>query len=175
MNESVCAEFIRHLDQDGALQCERPPDHIVAWIDDLNLPDGLARFMMQSWPQTDGSIAHIRINSSLSLYAHEVTGPFIEHQFINAGFAPNGDWFVIDFSTESCRPGFITLGEWTPWLDEPTDPRTYFVPIARSFESFLYRAIERLYLPTDSYAASEFRAFLNQEKKGEQDAGENLV
>jgi|GEM_PF-2879346 len=167
MNESICSEFIQHLDQHGSLECGRAPEHIIAWIDDLNLPDGLARFMMHNWPQADGFITHIRISSSLSLYADEATGPLLKHKFLNAGFAPNGDWFVIDFSTETCRPGFVTLCEWTPWLDEPTDPRRFFEPIARSFESFLYRVVERLYLPTDSYAAKEFNEFLTRERRNE--------
>ena len=36
MNEDICAEFIHHLDQNGSLECGSAPDHIVAWIDDLN-------------------------------------------------------------------------------------------------------------------------------------------
>lgn len=164
MKNSVCEEFIHHLDQDGSLECDNAPEHIKKWLEDLNLPMGLLRFMQWEWPQTDGFIAHIRILSSASLYADEATAPLLKHKFINAGSAPNGDTFVIDFSTEACVPGFITHEEWSPCSDKPGDPREFFQPIARSFESFLYRAVEGRYLPTDYYAARDFNAFLADER-----------
>ena len=164
MNNSVCEEFVQYLDKEGALECASAPGHIQTWLDDLNLPDGLASFMMCSWPQADGFIAHIRMNSSAALYADETTALLLKYKFMNAGSAPNGDWFVIDFSSKACIPGFIPLAEWDHQNQKPPNPRKYFQPIARSFESFLYRAVEGRYLPTDSYAAADFNAFLADER-----------
>jgi hypothetical protein len=164
MNSHLCGEFIGHLDQDGSLQCGHAPEHIMKWLEELNLPMDLLRFMQWRWPQSDGYIAHISVRSSVSIHADEMTSPLLKHKFLNAGFAPNGDWFVIDFSTEACVPGFVTHEEWCPWTDETEDARKFFQPIARSLESFLCRAVEGRYLPTDYYAAKEFNAFLVDER-----------
>ena len=165
MNRSVCREFLNHLDHDESLACEHAPQHIAKWLEELNLPMGLLRVMQWDWPQADGCIAHVRIMASASLYADEATAHLLPHKFLNVGSAPNGDWFVVDFSTEACVPGFITHEEWSPWSDEPEDARKFFQPIARSFDSFLYRAVEGRYLPTDYYAAKDFNAFIADERR----------
>jgi hypothetical protein len=164
MNQSLCREFIQHLDQESSLKSGPAPKRIENWLEELGLPLDFLRFMQWNWPQTDCQIAHIAIQSSESLYADEVTTLLLKHKFFNAGSAPNGDWFVIDFSTEACVPGFITHEEWSPWSEEPQDPRQFFQPIARSFDTFLYRVVEGKYLPTDYYAASDFNKFLADEK-----------
>ena len=125
---------------------------------------GLLRFMQWDWPQSDCQIAHVSIKSSASFYADEATAPLLKHKFLNVGSAPNGDTFVIDFSTDACVPGFITHEEWSHLSDEPQDPRLFFQPIGRTFESFLYRAVEGRYIPTDYYAAKEFNRFLTDER-----------
>jgi hypothetical protein len=164
MNQELCREFINHLDRNGSLKSGAAPKNIQKWLHGLALPNSLLRFMLWNWPQTDGQIGHISILSSASLYADEATAHLLKHKFLNAGSAPNGDLFVIDFSTESCVPGFITHEEWCPSSDEPQDPRLFFQPIARTFTSFLYRVVEDRYLPTDYYAAKEFNAFLKEEQ-----------
>ena len=120
--------------------------------------------MQWDWPQADCQIAHISIQSSTSFYADEATSPLLKHKFLNVGSAPNGDTFVIDFSNEACTPGFITHEEWSPWDNELQDPRQFFQPIGRTFDSFLYRVVEGKYLPTDYYAAREFNKFLADER-----------
>jgi hypothetical protein len=164
MKHSLCREFISHLDQDGSLKSGNAPKKIGTWLEKIGLPIDLLRFMQWDWPQTDCQIAHIFIMSSASLHADEATAYLLKQKFLNVGSAPNGDTFVIDFSTEACVPGFITHEEWSPWSDEPRDPRQFFQPIARNFDSFLYRVVEGKYLPTDYYAAREFNKFLADER-----------
>jgi len=157
MNMNLCRDFISYLDQGGSLKSGNAPKNIEQWLEELNLPIDLLRFMQWSWPQTDCQMAHIRIRSS---------APLLRQNFLNVGSAPNGDWFVIDFSTEACAPGFITHEEWSPWNDNSEDPRQFFQPIARTFDAFLYRIVEERYLPFDYYAAKEFNAFLLNERNG---------
>ena len=164
MKSSVCSEFIHHLDRDGSLACGNAPAKIQKWLERLKLPMDLLCLMRWDWPQTDGRIVHIDIKSSASIHADEATALLLPHKLINVGSAPNGDWFVIDFSTEAAVPGFITHEEWSPWSEPPNDPRKLFQPIARSFDSFLYRAVEDRYLPTDYYAARDFNAFIADER-----------
>ena len=165
MNHEICREFIHHLDQDGSLECGHAPEHIQRWLEELNLPVGFLTFMRWDWPQADGQIAHLTVRSSRSIYADDATVVLIAHKLLNIGSAPNGDWLVIDFSTEACGVGFVTHEEWSPWSDSPQDPRLFLQPIARSFASFLYRAVEGRYLPTDYYAARKFNSFLMEERR----------
>lgn len=173
MKRSVCREFLNHIDQDESLACAHAPEHIQKWLEDQNLPMGLLRVMQWDWPQSDGYIAHVHVKSSASLYADEVTAHLLRHKLLNIGSAPNGDWFVIDFSTEACVSGFVTHEEWSPWGEESESPRNFFQPIARSFDSFLYRAVEGRYLPTDYYAAKDFNAFIVDERSAYPSATEN--
>jgi hypothetical protein len=167
MNHLLCREFIQHLDRDESLKSGYAPENIKNWLEGLGLPIDLLRFMQWDWPQVDCQIAHIAIRSSASIYEDEATGYLQKYKFLNVGSAPNGDWFVIDYSTEACVPGFITHEEWSPWSKEPSDPRQFFQPIARGLDSFLYRVIEARYLPTDYYAAEEFNRFLAEERSAE--------
>ena len=164
MNHHLSREFIKYLDRDGDLESGYAPEQVATWLEQLALPYGLLCFMKWDWPQSDCQIAHIRILSSASIYADEATAHLLKHGLLNAGSAPNGDWFAVDFSAEACVPGFVTHEEWSPWGDEPRDARRFFQPVARSFESFLYRIVEDRYLPTDYYAAREFNTFLASER-----------
>jgi hypothetical protein len=111
MNYSLCREFISHLDKDGGLKCGNSPKHVGKWLKSLGLPWDLLRFMQWEWPQSDCYLEHIYIKSSASLHADEATTPMLIHKFLNVGSAPNGDWFVIDFSTEVVLPKMISLYE----------------------------------------------------------------
>ena len=84
-------------------------------------------------------------------------------KFLNVGYAPNGDLLVLDFSTEACVPGFICNDQF--WGGDHTNSREFFQPIARTFESLLYRISEGRYIPTDYYAAFAFNKFLDEERK----------
>jgi len=163
MNDDLCRDFIFHLDKDNSLQCGEAPDNIQTWLEGLNLPLNLLRFMRWYWPQSDCKIAHYKILSSQSIYVHEVTPIFLEFDLLNIGWAPNGDWLVIDFSKEACEPGFIPFALWNPEATKLEDPRTSFQAISRSLDAFLYRAMEGLFLPFDSYAAENLNAFLEEE------------
>jgi hypothetical protein len=167
MKFSLCREFIKFLDRDGSLKSGYAPEPVIQWLEGLDLPMDLLRFLQWDWPQTDCQLAHIRIQSSVAIRGDEATTTFLKYKFFNAGWAPNGDWFLIDFSTDACAPGFVTHDEWIPWGDESGDPREFFQPVARNFESFLYRLVEDRYLPTDFYAAREYNEFLAEEQKAE--------
>lgn len=175
MNESLCSEFIRHLDRNGDLGCDAPPVHIENWISDLRLPVELSRFLLFSWPQKDCKVADINIHSSASIYADEATAPLLKDKFFNAGWATSGDWFVVDFSNKDCIPGFIAQCEWNPWLDKPVKPRKFFQPIARSLDSLLFRITEGLYVPADYYAAKDFSEFLAKEQQVERSASDTPI
>lgn len=163
MKYDICREFIYHLDRDSDLQCGHAPDEIQAWIRELPLPSGLCPMLCWAWPQAGDYVAHVCIFPSESIKRHEMTDLLLKSQFLNAGSAPSGDMFVIDFSTEDCAVGFVTHEGWNPWSDEPGDPRSSYQPIARSLSTFLYRAVEGRYLPTDYYAAKAFNEFLAEE------------
>lgn len=164
MDDYLLRAFISHLDRDQALAIGDAPASIQKWLEEIGLPLVLLRFMRWGWPQKDCDIALCSILSSESIYAHDATLIFLKFRFLNIGNAINGDWLVIDFSTDACAPGFIPFALWNPYTPEPKDPRELFQTITRSLDSFLYRAMEGRYIPLDSYAAQDFNEFLAEEK-----------
>ncbi len=162
MNEDLCRDFIFHIDKDNSLQCGEAPDNIQTWLEGLKLPLNLLRFMCWSWPQSDCQISHFHIFSSQKIYNHEVTPILLKFDLLGIGWAINGDWLVIDFSNESCEPGLIPFALWNPLATNLENPRTLFQSISQSFDTFLYRAMEGHFLPSDSYAAENLNNFLKE-------------
>lgn len=162
MSRNLLSEFIYHLDSDDSMKLGHAPKNVQAWLEEVGLPMDLLRFLQWDWPQVDSQIGHIAVLSSKNLMADEQTEKLLGHKFLQLGSAPNGDLFVLDVSTEQCRPGFITHEEY--W-DHEDNPKEVFEPIARSLESLLYRIVEGRYLPTDYYAVKDFNAFLREEQK----------
>jgi hypothetical protein len=158
MRGDVCSELIQHLD-DGTLECGHAPQDVKDWLESLNLPMELLRFMQWRWPQQDCQIAHLSILSSRSIKDDDFAEPLAKAGFLLIGSAPNGDWLVIAFAKLGCIPGFITHEEW----DQESSPASFFEPIAKSMESLLYRIAEGRYIPTDYYAAKPFNDFLREE------------
>jgi hypothetical protein len=163
MNESLCREFMVHLDLDGKLKTGYADEETQEWLDSLDLSVELKCLMKWQWPRVDCEVAKIRLWPMSKIRGGEITPLLLEHQLFHVGNAINGDWLVVDFSTDACVPGFVTYSEWMAWDDEPENPRKYFQPIARGFDSFLYRLVEKLFVPTDYYAAKEFNEFLAEE------------
>ncbi len=158
MRGDVCKELMNHLDQ-GELKCGHAPQDVKDWLENLNLPMEFLRFMQWNWPQKNGKLAHLVIFSSQSIKDDEFSIRLAETGLLLIGFAPNGDWLVVDFLDPPCVPGFIAFAEW----DQESDPREFFEPVARSMESLLYRIAEKRYVPTDYYAAKPFNEFLHEE------------
>jgi hypothetical protein len=160
MSRELLSEFIYHLDADRSMKLGHAPDDVQAWLEDLGLPIDIRRFLQWDWPQTNSYIRHIALMSSENIIKDEYTSALLPYKFLHLGSAPNGDFFVLDISTDPCRPGFITHEEYCE-----KNPRVVFQPIARSFESLLYRLVEGRYVPKDYYAAREFNEFLEQERQ----------
>lgn len=164
MNYFLCARFIQYLNREDGLSCGHAPEHIKVWLEQLGLPTELLRFMQWEWPQVDCQIGPVAILSSASIYADEATAVLLKYKFLNIGSAPNGDWFAIDFFTDACQPGFVAHEKWSPWSDQPSDPRGFFEPIGRLLDSFLYRVVEDRFVPYDYDVAKDFNRFLADEK-----------
>ena len=160
MRADVCRELLIHLDK-GELQCGHAPKPVQKWLEKIKLPTDFLRFMQWYWPQQDGQLAHLTILSSSSIKSDDSAELLASAGFLLIGAAPNGDSLVVDFGKRACVPGFITHEEW----DQESKPREFFEPIARSFESLLYRLAEGRYVPTDYYAAKPFNVFLREEEK----------
>ncbi len=158
--------FMVYLDSDDSLKVGEPSEKIKRWLRKQKLPSEFLTVALRYWPQDPNcELGHITMNSSLQIYEDEEITPLLaSFNFFNAGSSSTGDFFVVDLSTKECVPGFITLSEWDRWAKDP-DPRPLFQPIARSFDSFLYRVVEKLFLPVDYYSAQAFNKFLKAEGK----------
>ena len=164
----LLTEFIYHLDVNQDMEIGHAPEDVIAWIEGLGLPMSIRRFLQWAWPQVDSQIGHIAIMSSAKVRSNDLANQFTSQKLLWLGSAGNGDFFVLDYSTEQCIPGFITHEEcWTGTGVLNKELRQYFQPIAPTLESLLYRLVERRYVPRDYYAASDFNAFLDEERRTE--------
>jgi hypothetical protein len=163
MNTSIAYWFMHHLD-DGSLKVESAPSSIQKWLEGLGLPMDLLRFMQGTWPQKDCQIGPVSFVCSKHLPKQLDFQVLLDHKLLPIGDGPGGDRFVIDFSVESYPVGFISHEE----FDGKSDPRKFFRPAARSFESFLHRVSEKRFFPCDYFAAGDFNAFLHEEASHQQ-------
>jgi hypothetical protein len=154
MNFDLCANLLHHLDR-GRLKIGKAPADVIIWLNNLNLPPNLAHIIQYYWVSDDCCLLDRSINlwSAKSIQDDEETQPLLAAEFLKIGEAMNGDCFVIDFSTESCSPGFVNHEECT--LGQ-SDPREYFQPIASSFEALLKRVDEGCYIPEDYFEAEDY-------------------
>jgi hypothetical protein len=64
--------------------------------------------------------------SAASIYEDKATPRLHAHKFLNIGYASDGDWIVIDVSTQKCTAGLLSHDEWNPWVEDQGDPRDAF-------------------------------------------------
>lgn len=160
VNGEAARLLMHHLDR-GQLRVGNAPQAVQDWLESLGLPLDLLRFLQWSWPQEECSFGAIDIHGSESLPLLDRADVFLASKLLRIGSGPNGDFFAIDFSVDSCPVGFVTHEEW----DGESDPRPHFEPVTRSIESFLNRVAEDRFVPCDYYAAREFNEFLRDESE----------
>jgi hypothetical protein len=162
MRFDLCKEFMCHLD-DGSLAVDHAPEEVAEWLEKSRLPMDLLRFLQWYWPQKSASLQHLLFWSSVSIMEDEQTERLMKHSLIPIGNAPNGDYLVLDFSKETCVPGFVSIH--IDWDEKAAKkPRDSFAPLARTFESLLFRLVEQRYVPIDFPAARDFIEFLAEER-----------
>ncbi|MCE5327779.1 MAG: hypothetical protein LLG01_15340 [Planctomycetaceae bacterium] len=162
MAEELLSDFLRHLDRFGSMEIGTAPENIQKWLPTTGLPDFMVRLLMHNWPQVDSQVDHLVLFSSQRIHDFEATNPLIEQGLFIIGAGRSGDLVVVDFRSSACVPGFVSCEEWWPPAD---NARNFFQPIARSFESLLFRIIEGRYIPLDWYSAGFFNAFLKEERE----------
>jgi hypothetical protein len=170
MSYDVCRELICHLDKDGSLGIEASSKAVVKWLEAAELPWNLDMMIRHYWPQQESQIGHISWLTASELVQREQQPLFMAAKLLEVGSAPNGDPFVIDFSSDACAVGFVSHEEFS---DNEAEVRKVFQPIARSFASFLHRVAEERYLPTDYFAAKAFNEFLREEQNAGKDNDPN--
>lgn len=156
MDESLCTSFLLHLDREGVLDCGEASPEIREWLKTLGLPNCLRFLLEDTWPRENFSLAGLNLFSLTKIRASSFTAPVLERGFLAIGTAANGDFLVIDVSSPDCTSGFIDHSSWSPWVDEPGNPRDFFEPIAPTFERFLSLVVEHRFIPRDYYDARGF-------------------
>ena len=158
MNQEVATSLLYHIDDD-ALSLGHAPEATRDWLKILGLPVDLLQFMMFNWAQADGHIGAVDILCSKAIPEQEDVDVYVTHKLLPVGSGPNGDRFVIDYSTDSCPVGFVTSSEY----GGEGDPREFFRTAARSVESFLHRIAEGRFYPCEYYETGAFNEFLRAE------------
>ena len=156
MRSALIRELLNFLDSDGALRVGNCAPAEDAKLEALNLPLDLKRLLQWSWPQTpDAMVGPYRLRSSGQILAPEDLRRLIPECLLAVGDALNGDLLVVQFSDERCPTGLLSHDR---WFDEPAPPAAEcFATVTESLEEYFFRVAEQMYLPTDYYAACEWR------------------
>jgi hypothetical protein len=83
---------------------------------------------------------------------------------IPIGSAANGDILVINYQQESPAVGLVSHDEL--W-ESKGNPLEVYEVVTASIDEYLFRAVEKMYLPIDYYAAHELNA-LKREMRSQQ-------
>ena len=159
MDSSIASNLMYHLagDEPGI---EHAPKEIDAWLESLPLPMDLKRMLQWYWPKHGVQLGPIHFHSPMGIRHAPWTDAMLPHKLLALGDCPNGDAFVVDFSSDACNVGFVTREEY----DGESDPRPYYQPTFRCLETYLYRVAEERYLPADYYDARSLIDFLQAER-----------
>lgn len=160
MDGSLCTDLLLHILGDVKRAGYAPKD-TIEWLETLELPLQLLRFLQWHWVLNKEQIGGVTVWSVARAQAEEATPHFLRHKMLFLGFGPNGDPFVVDFSTTACRPGFVSHETWSPFRTTAEHPP--FEPVGRVLDSWLFRIAEGLFVPMDYDAAKNFNEFLKAE------------
>lgn len=134
------------------------------WLESLVLPAQLHRLLTNGWPERDCRFGHDILFSIDSIFADHATSKLLEHYFLVVGSASDGDWLVVDFSTDDCLAGLLPHDQWNPHEVDAGDPRAH-VWAERTLEEFLAEHLEATKViyreHEDAKAAAEKRAPLH--------------
>lgn len=163
MDAYVCRSLLDHLVEKGLLKTGSAPADVAKWLGSLELPDELAAIMQHHWVLDHSDLDKVSLISAESIRNDEFTPTLLRYKMLNVGHAINGDWFVIDFGTDKCTPGFVSHEEWSGFPDETEDPHDYFAPLANTLEAFLIRVDEGRFMPIDYYEAQDWNEHRDEE------------
>lgn len=159
MDAELCGHFLTYLLRDSDMGVGAPNRKVRGWLNRQKLPRELSNFAQKLWPQRSCVWGSVSLNSLTDIMEDEIAARLAPFKFFCAGYSITGDAFVLDISTGACAPGFIPICEWDAWADQPPDPHPFFESIARTFDSFLFRVVENLFLPVDYYVAKRLNQF----------------
>jgi hypothetical protein len=159
MDSQVTSDLMQHLAGEHPA-VEHAPDEIKSWLESLPLPITLKRMLQCHWPKAGVQLGPICMYSPSGIQHAAWTATLLRHSLIQIGDCANGDAFVVDFQTEACNVGFITLAE----HDDKQDVRQFYQPVFRCLATFLYRVAEDLYVLMDYYSGQSYAAFLGEER-----------
>ena len=151
-------DLLHFLEKQGDIALGDHHPEVLSTVEGLALPgsiDGLLRHGY--WPSEgfDAGTAgpHTLFGLRESVEDLGDLAAFARAQMFPIGAAPNGDPLVLMASGDKVEVGLVSHDLF--WEDEVSDPSEAYVMVASSLEEYLWRIVEKRYLPLDYYAAKE--------------------
>jgi hypothetical protein len=119
-----CRSIIKEFQSLHGLKAGQAPANLLSWLRGLDLPGNLLQLLQSDWPLTDCELGVLRLHSCRSMKADKATRIFLKHKLLLVGSMLDGDWVVVDFSTNACKAAIIPHDDdWNPWDNNFHDPR----------------------------------------------------
>jgi hypothetical protein len=160
MDYDLCVALIEHLDADTKCAGEASATD-KSWLTSIGVPVPLLHILQFHWPVRDCTLSHFELMSVASIRREEFTDSLLKYKFLEIGCVLNGDWVVIDLSTDRFSPGYISHEDWSG--DSGDDPRVVFAPIAPSFVILLDYINKKQFIPVDYFEALDYNAEIEGE------------
>jgi hypothetical protein len=152
MRTELIRDLLWHLEANNALQLGNADERTTENLESLDIPMKLRRVLQWHWTTSGGEVGPYTLYPVHEILKDEYFEQLFKFAMLPIGYAMNGDILVIRFQGEGCCVGLVSHDQL--WEGE-TDPDAAFVEIVGSVEEYLWRSVERRYLPTDYYSAIE--------------------
>ena len=167
MEDQSCLElFMRKIAEDRKIRCGKVSLKDGEWLESLEefgLSMGIIRFFQWHWVLESDNFNCVDVEPVTIIAQEKDFLALIEDGFFCIGVTGCGSFFVLDMRSEGCQPGFLPCHNYSE--SNEVDPRKEFEPVARNFQSWLYRVMENKFTPMDYYEAKDFNEFLRGEQK----------
>lgn len=166
MRIELLRDYLRHLaeEQDGEIGAASNDGQ--QWVSQhKGLPVDLHQLLQTSWPTAEMNAGPYTLHSVSDLSQNDNSEAVFKKGMFLFGSAPNGDLLVLKLTSKwsyECEVGLVSHEEF--WSGNLL-PDACYVPVCHDFDEFLYRAVEKKYLPMDYFCAIEHRKLKDRTEK----------
>jgi hypothetical protein len=164
MRTDLISDLFHHLNSAHKLGVGKCDKATHEKLERLEIPMDLRRTLQWYWTTLGGEVGGYELHSVNSIFQHEDFKQLSKYKMIPIGSAANGDILVINYQQENPAIGLVSHDEL--W-ESKGNPLEVYEVVTASIDEYLFRAVEKMYLPIDYYAARELNA-LKREMKSQQ-------
>lgn len=142
-----------HLGGEGIVKVGHCDEILGQRVEKLPIPMELKRVFQWTWFGETVFLGKYAIHDLREILFNEWFDRFLSSRMIAIGSSKGGDHIVVSFATERCEVGFVNCVELAG--DEDIAPGMIYARISPGLDEFLFRLVEKRFLPTDYLVATQ--------------------